>query len=214
LGSVSDITTGDMYSSLCDLSVKHLKDAFLDDAIAGYDGGEAEIEALGGEGAMRQLERSIMLQVLDRKWREHLYEMDYLKEGIGLRAMAQRDPLVEYQREGYDMFAAMMDGVREEAVAFLFNVKGEAARQQRAVAAASAAQAAALAGSSSILQAAGTGNDLSAAEMQFSGPSESGEAELVDENAPANRAERRSKERQERLERREQESRAAARGRK
>ena len=212
--SAREIIDGDKYGSPGDLSAKNLKDAVLDDVFARYDEREAEIEALGGEGAMRQLERSIMLQVLDRKWREHLYEMDYLKEGIGLRAMAQRDPLVEYQREGYDMFAAMMDGVREETVAFLFNVKVEASRQQRSVAAPSAAQAAALAGSNSILQAAGTGNDLSAAEMQFSGPSESGEAELVDENAPANRAERRSKERQERLERREQESRAAARGRK
>ena len=53
---------------------------------------------------MRQLERNVLLNVIDRKWREHLYEMDYLKEGIGLRAMAQRDPLVEYQREGFDMF--------------------------------------------------------------------------------------------------------------
>ena len=59
---------------------------------------------------MRQLERHVLLNVIDRKWREHLYEMDYLKEGIGLRAMAQRDPLVEYQREGYDMFIGMLDG--------------------------------------------------------------------------------------------------------
>ena len=64
-----------------------------------------------------------MLSVLDRKWREHLYEMDYLQEGIGLRAMAQRDPLVEYQREGFDMFAAMMDGIKEESVGFLFNLE-------------------------------------------------------------------------------------------
>ena len=85
-----------------------------------------------------------MLSVLDRKWREHLYEMDYLKEGIGLRAMAQRDPLVEYQREGYDMFSAMMDGVREETVAFLFNVKVQANQQQAAMAGPSAAQAAAI----------------------------------------------------------------------
>ncbi len=55
---------------------------------------------------MRELERRVLLTVLDRKWREHLYEMDYLREGIGLRAMAQRDPLVEYQREGGDMFNA------------------------------------------------------------------------------------------------------------
>jgi preprotein translocase subunit SecA len=75
---------------------------------------------------MRQLERNVLLNVIDRKWREHLYEMDYLKEGIGLRAMAQRDPLVEYQREGYDMFMAMLEGMKEESVGFLFNVTVEA----------------------------------------------------------------------------------------
>jgi preprotein translocase subunit SecA len=68
-----------------------------------------------------------VLSVLDRKWREHLYEMDYLKEGIGLRAMAQRDPLVEYQREGFDMFNAMLDALKEESVGFLFNLQVEAA---------------------------------------------------------------------------------------
>ena len=71
----------------------------------------------------RELERKILLSVLDRKWREHLYEMDYLQEGIGLRAMAQRDPLVEYQKEGYDLFSAMMDAIKEEMVGFLFNVE-------------------------------------------------------------------------------------------
>ena len=71
----------------------------------------------------RELERKILLSVLDRKWREHLYEMDYLQEGIGLRAMAQRDPLVEYQKEGYDLFAAMMDAIKEELVGYLFNVE-------------------------------------------------------------------------------------------
>jgi preprotein translocase subunit SecA len=69
------------------------------------------------------LERKILLSVLDRKWREHLYEMDYLQEGIGLRAMAQRDPLVEYQKEGYDLFAAMIEAMKEEVVGFLFNVE-------------------------------------------------------------------------------------------
>ncbi len=71
----------------------------------------------------RELERRVVLSVLDRKWREHLYEMDYLKEGIGLRAMAQRDPLIEYQREGFDMFAAMLDSLKEESVGFLFNIQ-------------------------------------------------------------------------------------------
>ena len=72
---------------------------------------------------MRELERRVVLSVLDRKWREHLYEMDYLREGIYLRAYSQRDPLVEYQREGYDMFAAMMNGIKEESVGFLFNLE-------------------------------------------------------------------------------------------
>ncbi len=94
-----------------------------------YHRREAEI----GSDAMRTLERRVILHVLDRKWREHLYEMDYLKEGIGLRAMAQRDPLVEYQREGYDMFAAMMDGIKEESVRLLFSVEVQAAQPAAAV---------------------------------------------------------------------------------
>ena len=72
---------------------------------------------------MRELERRVLLTVLDRKWREHLYEMDYLREGIGLRAMAQRDPLVEYQREGGDMFNLMMEAFMEEVVGFVFHLE-------------------------------------------------------------------------------------------
>ena len=83
----------------------------------------ASREATLGAQVMRELERKVLLSVLDRKWREHLYEMDYLQEGIGLRAMAQRDPLVEYQREGFDLFAAMMDGIKEEIASLLFNVE-------------------------------------------------------------------------------------------
>jgi preprotein translocase subunit SecA len=82
----------------------------------------AKRESNLGSQVMRELERKILLSVLDRKWREHLYEMDYLQEGIGLRAMAQRDPLVEYQKEGYDLFAAMIEAMKEEVVGFLFNV--------------------------------------------------------------------------------------------
>ena len=81
---------------------------------------------------MRELERRVLLSVLDRKWREHLYEMDYLREGIGLRAYSQRDPLVEYQREGFDMFTAMMDGIKEESVGFLFNLEVAGRRRGRA----------------------------------------------------------------------------------
>jgi preprotein translocase subunit SecA len=84
-----------------------------------YDAREEQL----GEEVMRELERRVVLSVLDRKWREHLYEMDYLQEGIGLRAMAQRDPLVEYQREGYQMFSAMMDAIKEESVGYLFNLE-------------------------------------------------------------------------------------------
>jgi preprotein translocase subunit SecA len=91
------------------------------DIQAAYDRREAEM----GEEVMRELERRVILSVLDRKWREHLYEMDYLREGIYLRAYSQRDPLVEYQREGFDMFAAMMDGIKEESVGFLFNLQVE-----------------------------------------------------------------------------------------
>ena len=65
----------------------------------------------------------MLLAVIDRKWREHLYEMDYLQEGINLRAYAQRDPVVEYQREGFDMFNQMMEGIKEEAVGFVFNLE-------------------------------------------------------------------------------------------
>ena len=78
-----------------------------------------------GTPAMRELERRVVLSVIDRRWRDHLYEMDYLKDGIGLRAMAQRDPLVEYQREGFAMFQQMMGQIREETVGFLFNLEVE-----------------------------------------------------------------------------------------
>lgn len=109
-----------------ELTREELLDALIKDAERAYAAREAELEELAGPGAMRQLERNVLLNVIDRKWREHLYEMDYLKEGIGLRAMAQRDPLVEYQREGYDMFVGMLEGLKEESVGFLFNVTVEA----------------------------------------------------------------------------------------
>ncbi len=87
-----------------------------------------------GSPAMRELERRVVLSVIDRRWREHLYEMDYLKDGIGLRAMAQRDPLVEYQREGFAMFQQMMGQIREETVGFLFNLEVEVTQGPGAVA--------------------------------------------------------------------------------
>jgi preprotein translocase subunit SecA len=96
-------------------------EALQADAHAAYERREEEV----GSDVMRELERRVVLSVLDRKWREHLYEMDYLREGIGLRGYAQRDPLVEYQREGFDMFMAIMDGIKEESVGFLFNLDVE-----------------------------------------------------------------------------------------
>ena len=103
------------------LTTEYLVAELLEDAAAALERREQEL----GPEAMRELERRVVLSVLDRKWREHLYEMDYLREGIGLRAMAQRDPLVEYQREGFDLFAAMMDGIKEESVGYIFNLEVE-----------------------------------------------------------------------------------------
>ncbi|MFX8335576.1 hypothetical protein ABTL52_20205, partial [Acinetobacter baumannii] len=85
-----------------------LKRELRSDAVIAYQKREGTL----GSSAMRELERRVVLQVLDRRWRDHLYEMDYLKEGIGLRAMAQRDPLIEYQREGFEMFQSMMGQIK------------------------------------------------------------------------------------------------------
>ncbi|RKS72576.1 preprotein translocase subunit SecA [Motilibacter peucedani] len=101
------------------LTQEFLVERLRQDAQDAYDAREQAL----GEEVMRELERRVVLSVLDRKWREHLYEMDYLQEGIGLRAMAQRDPLVEYQREGFQLFTAMMEGIKEESVGFLFNLE-------------------------------------------------------------------------------------------
>ena len=109
------------YEEREDLDRQMLIEDFKADAQAAYDRRE---ESLGPE-VMRELERRVLLTVLDRKWREHLYEMDYLREGIGLRAMAQRDPLVEYQREGSDMFNTMMEAFMEEVVGFVFHLEVE-----------------------------------------------------------------------------------------
>ncbi|GAB2520550.1 preprotein translocase subunit SecA [Paramicrobacterium agarici] len=96
----------------------------LSDAKLAYERREEQL----GSDAMRELERRVVLQVIDRRWRDHLYEMDYLKDGIGLRAMAQRDPLVEYQREGFSLFQQMMGQIREESIGYLFNLDVEVTR--------------------------------------------------------------------------------------
>ncbi|WP_062241830.1 preprotein translocase subunit SecA [Brevibacterium epidermidis] len=139
-----------------------------------------------GEEATRELERRVVLSVIDKRWREHLYEMDYLKNGIGLRAMAQKDPLVEYQREGFEMFKTMQDGIKEDVVRLTNTLKVQ------------------------VTSSAGTDDaepevEVDAEElrhktpkMQLSAPSENGTASVSeneddDEPAPANRAERRAK---------------------
>jgi preprotein translocase subunit SecA len=105
--------------SVSRLTSNFLAKEIISDAKIAY---QKRSESIGEQG-MRELERRVVLSVIDRKWRDHLYEMDYLKEGIGLRAMAQRDPLVEYQREGFVMFQQMMGSIREEVITYLFNVE-------------------------------------------------------------------------------------------
>jgi preprotein translocase subunit SecA len=101
------------------LSADLITELVEQDALQAYERREQELTP----EMMRELERRVVLSVLDRKWREHLYEMDYLREGIALRGYGQRDPLIEYQREGYDMFSAMMEGIKEESVTSLFNLQ-------------------------------------------------------------------------------------------
>jgi preprotein translocase subunit SecA len=93
--------------------------AFLEDGLKVYAGREQEL----GADQLRQIERLVLLSVIDNRWREHLYEMDYLQEGIGLRAVGQRDPLVEYQREGFDMFVRMQEIIKEDFVRYVFHVE-------------------------------------------------------------------------------------------
>ncbi|WP_433328759.1 preprotein translocase subunit SecA [Spirillospora sp. CA-294931] len=125
--TVEDLTE-EVGGDISGLDAETLAEKLREDALGTYEKREEEL----GSEVMRELERRVVLSVLDRKWREHLYEMDYLQEGIGLRAMAQRDPLVEYQREGYDMFNAMLDGIKEESVGYLFNLEVEVEEQPAA----------------------------------------------------------------------------------
>jgi preprotein translocase subunit SecA len=115
-----------------------------------------------GDEAMRELERRVVLSVIDRKWRDHLYEMDYLKEGIGLRAMAQRDPLVEYQREGFALYQQMMGAIKEETAGFLFNLQVEVDRKSDHVE----------------IGAAGLEAPSTPGYYTYSAPSEDGDAEV------------------------------------
>lgn len=100
------------------LTAEDLVEAVTRDIHDRYEDREAEL----GAEALRDLERLVVLNVLDRKWREHLYEMDYLRDGIGLRWTLGREPIVEYEREGFDMYGAMTDAIKEESVGYVFNL--------------------------------------------------------------------------------------------
>ncbi len=218
-----DLVDGDEYGAPGDLKASELRDAIEADIDGQYGELEEMVGSIGGDEQMRGIERHTILNVMDRKWREHLYEMDYLKEGIGLRAMAQADPLVEYQREGYDMFAAMMDGIKEESVRQLFLVRRqlEQARAQQAQEApagsavpVSPEQPAAPAAGPTAAEKAALEPEIAREEedrrMTFSGPGEDGSPTATSTGASGNRAERR---RQEKAERRDRKERRARRGR-
>jgi preprotein translocase subunit SecA len=106
-------------------SAEEVEQRVLEDALDAYDRKEEELGAdeRTGQTILRELERMVLLSIIDNKWREHLYEMDYLQEGIGLRAYGQRDPLVEYQREAYDMFQEMKGAIQEEFVRYIYRVQ-------------------------------------------------------------------------------------------
>jgi preprotein translocase subunit SecA len=153
------------------------------DAQKAYQAREAEV----GSEVMRELERRVMLSVLDRKWREHLYEMDYLREGIGLRAYSQRDPLVEYQREGFDMFNAMKDGIREETVGFLFHLEVQLEAEPEAgeveVLEPVVEPQAAPTGSEPVIRAKGLDAPRAPQHLSYSAPDEGGEVAVRGETA-------------------------------
>ena len=103
-----------------------LYDLVMAEATNHYEQREVEM----GEQVMREVERQVMLRIIDQRWREHLEEMDYLKEGINLRAMGQKDPLVEWQREGYEMFGGMMKGIAQDFVRYVMHVQVKAQDDQ------------------------------------------------------------------------------------
>lgn len=160
-----------------------------------------------GEEPVRELERRVLLAVVDQRWREHLYEMDYLKEGIGLRAMAQRDPLVEYANEGAHMFKAMMEGIREDTVtqvfanAARFEAAAKRAEEDGTLAAAQTVAAADGTAVAGIGKRSGVLGDMGQRAMiervSYSAPDEDGEPTASGGDAPAeepagNRAQRRA----------------------
>ncbi|MFI6574404.1 preprotein translocase subunit SecA [Nocardiopsis sp. NPDC050513] len=158
------------------LTAELVADRIVEDAKEAYEGRETEL----GEETMREVERRVILQVMDRKWREHLYEMDYLQEGIGLRAMAQRNPLIEFQREGFDMFQQMLEAIKEESVGYMFNVEVQVRKKEEpTLTASAAAQTAARVGGAAGATAVATVVDEDEEAAAAEAPSE--EAEPVED---------------------------------
>src|SRR5439155_14106143 len=106
-------------------TAEEVQQLVVDEAIQAYEAKEAElgVDESTGQPVLREMERIVLLSINDNRWREHLYEMDYLQEGIGLRAYGQRDRLVEYQREAFDMFNEMKDAIREDFVSYIYRVE-------------------------------------------------------------------------------------------
>jgi preprotein translocase subunit SecA len=117
---------------------EELQEMLLEDGVGHYERREQELSP----EVLRQVERQVMLRIIDTRWREHLYEMDYLQEGINLRAMGQRDPLTEWQREGFEMFGQMMQGIAQDLLRYVMHVQVEVSEPAKAQAAAAAAAAA------------------------------------------------------------------------
>ncbi|MGA4990641.1 preprotein translocase subunit SecA [Nonomuraea bangladeshensis] len=162
-----------------ELTAELISEKVKANAMEAYARREEEI----GSETMRDLERRVILSVLDRKWREHLYEMDYLREGIGMRAYAQKDPQIEYQREGFEMFAAMLEGIKEDSVGFLFNLEVEV--QENPIV---EEEDAVIAETRSII-ARGLRGPERPAELEYSAPGEQGEVEHTRvRTTPAERA--------------------------
>jgi preprotein translocase subunit SecA len=152
-----------------------LQREILSDAMIAYQKREETL----GTAATRELERRVVLQVLDRRWRDHLYEMDYLKDGIGLRAMAQRDPLIEYQREGYQMFQSMMGQIKEECVGYLYNLEVEVRRGETGAEGVDTAQ----------VEAKGLGAaPIEGQRLQYSAANDAGEVEVRNDRGQVQQA--------------------------
>jgi preprotein translocase subunit SecA len=164
------------------ITAEFLREEILSDARLVY---QAREESIGSE-SMRELERRVVLSVIGRKWQEHLYEMDYLKEGIGLRAMAQRDPLVEYQREGFIMFQAMMEAIREESIGFLFNLEVEVTPAEDVVVADATGEH--TEHHTPQIRAAGLQAPEKPAQLQYTAPSEDGSSQTRVESKSTGRS--------------------------